>query len=176
MVIWRSWTCRMQCLYSIRLTISSFLTYFQNNLVYFNNFHFKNIMPSFPSELGCSTTKKAISLERTAHLRWLKFRPVIIWCAWHWFLLVSALCYLVWITVLAVAFLMYYIPRNSLNAVIPGNILDWLIVTLPLANRVEDGALVSTEVLQMASTVKFSTQCQPDLSSYICRKHSFLLM
>jgi len=35
-------------------------------------------------------------------------------------------------------------------------ILTWLIVTLPLANRVEDGALVSTGILQMAHNTGYT--------------------
>jgi len=72
-------------------------------------------MLSFPSKLGCSTTKKEIGLERKALLRLLKYRPVIIWSVWHLLLLVSALCYLMWITILAATFLMYYIPRNRVK-------------------------------------------------------------
>ena len=37
------------------------------------------------------------------------------------FLLVGVFCYLVWVEVFAATLLMYYFPRHSTNAVIPGN-------------------------------------------------------
>ena len=110
------------CLHNIRPTISLFLVYFHNSLLYSNGLHFKDIMLSFSPKFGCSITKEAIivlkenpfSDDQSTGLQlldvlgigsswWVSFA---IWCRLQYF---------------ATTFLMYFIPRHSTDAVIPGN-------------------------------------------------------